>query len=69
MRRLAVVTGVLTLLAVIGVVLAVLALEDIAQGEADVSLEWWMVRVTFIILVVFITCSALLVSRVLRQTQ
>ena len=43
-------TGVLSLFAV---VMALLALTDIAHGEADVTLEWKAVRASFVIIIAF----------------
>ena len=48
--RIALRTGVLSMLAVI---LAILALHDIYHGEADVKLEWMMVRVSFVVIIIF----------------
>lgn len=42
--------GVLSVLAILA---AHLALQDIYHGEADVSLEWNVVRVSFLIIITF----------------
>ena len=40
--------------AAVGLVLCVLALADIFHGEADVRLEWWMVRISLLLTACFI---------------
>jgi hypothetical protein len=42
--------GVLSLLAV---VVAILALQDIYHGEADLILEWMVVRLSFVVITIF----------------
>jgi hypothetical protein len=44
------VLGVLSLLAVLG---SLLALQDISKGEANLSAEWSFLRVGFLIIIVF----------------
>ena len=40
-------------LSMVGIVLAVLALQDIAHGEPDVRLEWIVVRIAFLLILAF----------------
>jgi hypothetical protein len=49
-RTLTMALGVVSLLAA---VLALLALHDISRGEADVRLEWSMVRISFLLSLAF----------------
>ncbi|HYN10863.1 MAG TPA: hypothetical protein VES67_26005 [Vicinamibacterales bacterium] len=49
-RAWAVRTGVLSLIAI---VVAHLALTDIAHGEADLTLEWNVLRASFVIIIAF----------------
>jgi uncharacterized membrane protein len=65
LKNLAAVTGILALAATVGLILSLLALADIGQGEADLEMEWWMVRVTSAVLVAFLVCTLALVKRVL----
>ena len=67
MRKFVILTGVLAVLAAGGLSLSVLAFMDIGQGEPDVSLKWWTVRVAYAVLVVFIACSVTLVLGVLAS--
>ena len=41
----------------LGVIASLLALTDIFHGEADVSLEWWIVRVAFLLSAAFHSVS------------
>jgi hypothetical protein len=49
-RRIALGLGSLSILAI---VLANMALQDIYHQEADVALEWALVRVSFLVILVF----------------
>lgn len=42
--------GAFSVLAILG---SVLALQDISHGEADLSLEWNFLRVSFLIIIAF----------------
>jgi hypothetical protein len=57
---------VLGIAAAFGLLLSVLALQDIAHGEADVRAEWWAVRVSVLLTALFITVTLLTVARVRR---
>lgn len=43
----------LGLLSVFAIVLAHLALTDISHGEADVTLEWNVLRLSFVVIIAF----------------
>lgn len=62
--RVTIVLGVLSLLAGL---LTHLALTDIYHGEADVTLEWNMVRIGALVLLVFIGMALFTLRRVLRE--
>ena len=61
-----VVTLSLGILSLIGMALSHLALTDIAHGEAEVSLEWTILRVTALVLLAFIGSSFFTLIRVLK---
>lgn len=44
-------------LSVLGIVLALMALQDIYHGEPDLTLEWSMVRISFLIIITFHGCA------------
>jgi hypothetical protein len=67
MRTLAGVTGTLALLSTVGLILSVPALTDISHGEPDLTMEWWIVRITGLVLVAFIANALVLVNRILRS--
>jgi hypothetical protein len=60
-RQLAFVLGLLSCLAIIA---ANLALTDIYHGEADVTLEWNVVRLAFLIIVAFHISALIVITRV-----
>lgn len=60
------VTLVLGALSLLVGLLALLALTDIYHGEADVTLEWSMVRICALVLLVFIGMALLTLRRALR---
>lgn len=62
--RVTIVLGMLSLLAGL---LTHLALTDIYHGEADVTLEWNMVRSGALVLLVFIGMALFTLRRVLRE--
>lgn len=62
--RVTIVLGVLSLLAVL---ITHLALTDIYHGEADVTLEWGVVRICALVLLVFIGMALLTLRRALRE--
>jgi uncharacterized membrane protein len=43
----------LGLLSLVAIVLALLALTDISHGEADLTLEWNMLRLSFVVIIAF----------------
>ena len=51
-------------LSIIAILAAVLALQDIYHGEADVTLEWTVLRISFLIIIAFNA----LALRALRNT-
>ena len=62
--RMAMALGVLSLVAV---VLSHLALTDIAHGESDVAWEWRILRVSALVLLMFIGMSVVTFGRVLKS--
>ena len=48
--QVALILGACSVLAIIG---SLLALQDISKGEADLSLEWNFLRVSFLIIILF----------------
>jgi len=60
---------VLGIAAAFGLVLSALALQDIAHGEADVRTEWWAVRITFLLMAVFIAATLLTLNKVRRAAR
>lgn len=61
-----VITLSLGILSLIAMALSHLALTDIAHGEAEVSLEWTILRVTALVLLAFIGSSFFTLIRVLK---
>jgi len=61
-----VITLSLGILSLIAMAFSHLALTDIAHGEADVSLEWTILRVTALILLTFIGATFFTLFRVLK---
>jgi hypothetical protein len=62
--RVTIVLGVLSLLAVL---ITHLALTDIYHGEADVTLEWRVVRICALVLVAFIGMALYTLRQALRE--
>jgi len=62
--RVTIVLGTLSLLAVL---ITHLALTDIYHGEADVTLEWSVVRICALVLLVFIGMALFTLRRALRE--
>ena len=54
---------------VFALVLCALALTDIYHGEADVRLEWWIVRVGFLVVVLFTFAVLVTLGKVRRIFQ
>jgi Zn-dependent protease with chaperone function len=52
--------------AALGLALCALALHDIAHGEADVRDEWWAVRISLILMGLFIAATLLTLAKVRR---
>ena len=61
--RMALGLGVLSLFA-LGA--SVFALNDIARGEPDLTIEWAVLRVAALIILMFIALSFVILTRVLR---
>ncbi|MHB8054423.1 MAG: hypothetical protein ACYDH3_04160 [Candidatus Aminicenantales bacterium] len=59
-------TTVLGILSLVAAGIAHLALTDIHHGEADLTLEWWVLRVCAAIILAFIACALILVRNVRR---
>jgi hypothetical protein len=62
--RVTIVLGVLSLLAVL---ITHLALTDIYHGEADVTLEWSVVRICALVLLAFIAMALFTLRQALRE--
>jgi hypothetical protein len=62
--RVTIVLGMLSLLAVL---ITHLALTDIYHSEADVTLEWSVVRICALVLLVFIGMALFTLRRALRE--
>jgi hypothetical protein len=62
--RVTIVLGVFSLLAGL---ITHLALTDIYHGEADVTLEWSVVRICALVLLVFIGMALFILRRALRE--
>ena len=62
--RVTIALGVLSLLAGLA---TLLALTDIYHGEADVTLEWNIVRICALVLLVFIGMALFTLRRALRE--
>ena len=56
----------LGILSLIAMAFSHLALTDIVHGEADVSLEWTILRVTVLVLFAFIGSSLFTLIRILK---
>jgi hypothetical protein len=56
----------LGILSLIAMAFSHLALTDIAHGEANVSLEWTILRVTALVLLAFIGSSLFTLIRILK---
>lgn len=61
-----IITLTLGILSLLAMALSHLALTDIAHGEANISLEWTILRVTTLILLTFIGSSLFTLIRVLK---
>jgi len=61
-----VITLSLGILSLIALAFSHLALTDIVHGEADVSLEWTILRVTVLVLLAFIGSSLFTLIRILK---
>jgi hypothetical protein len=55
--------------ATLGMVVSALALQDIAHGEADVQNEWWAVRISFILVALFIGATFVTFAKVRRTAR
>ena len=61
-----VLTTVLAGLSLAALGLSHLALTDIAHGEGDLTLEWWLLRLAALVFVAFIASTLFLVREVCR---
>ena len=62
--RLALGFGWLSLLAILA---ASLALQDVSHGEADLTLEWTVLRISFLIIVAFHALALFALRRTFRE--
>ncbi|HEX5070659.1 MAG TPA: hypothetical protein VFV78_10650 [Vicinamibacterales bacterium] len=53
----------------VGLVLCALAMQDIAHGEQDVHLEFWAIRVGFVLIALFIAATFVTLRKVQRASQ
>lgn len=67
LRKSAAISVALGVLSVIGLLVSLLALTDIAHGEPDVTLEWWVVRVAYLLVVLFQVAALVTLRRILKQ--
>jgi hypothetical protein len=58
----------LGVVAALGLVLSGLALIDIGHGEADLRLEWWVVRIAFLAIAIFVATVFVTLGKVRRAT-
>ncbi len=54
---------------VLALALCALALTDIHHGEADVRLEWWVIRVGFLVMALFTFAVFVTLGKVRRALQ
>ena len=64
LARMTMTLGVMVLIAL---AFSVLALNDIAQGESDLNLEWAALRVTALLIVMFVGLSMATIRIALRK--
>jgi hypothetical protein len=64
LRRWLTTSTVLGVVSGLALFFCVLALTDIGHGEADVSLEWWIVRIGFLIFALFIVTALVTLVKV-----
>ncbi len=63
----AIVTIVLAVFVLIGLVFSHLALVDISRGsEPDLTAEWWVVRITFLLVIALVFSSIFSARSILR---
>ena len=67
LKRAIPITIALGILAVVAMGFAILALNDISHGEADLSMEWWMVRILFLVFIVFIATTFFTIRQVRKS--
>ncbi len=67
LRRIAAISVVLGVVSVVGLLVSLLALTDIAHGEPDVTLEWWVVRVAYLSVVLFQVAALVTLRQILKQ--
>ena len=66
LRPLLSLTLALGALSTLALIACMLALTDIAHGEADVRLEWWVVRIGFLVVALFIGTVFMTIGKVLQ---
>ena len=54
--------------AALGLVVSALALEDIASGETDVRNEWWAVRLSLVLMGLFVATALPTLAKLRRAT-
>jgi hypothetical protein len=64
LRRFTLISQMLGLLSIVAVFLSFLALTDIGHGEGDLTLEWWIVRISFLVIIAFQISALWTISRV-----
>jgi len=67
LKRAIAITIALGILAIVTMGFAILALNDIFHGEADLRMEWWMVRLLFLVFIVFIATTFLTIRQVRKS--
>ncbi len=67
LRRSAAISAALGIVSVVGLLVSLLALTDIAHGEPDVTLEWWVVRVAYLLIVLFQAAALVTLRQILRR--
>ncbi|KPJ89839.1 MAG: hypothetical protein AMS18_12125 [Gemmatimonas sp. SG8_17] len=67
LRKSAAISVALGVLSAIGLLVSALALTDIAHGEPDLTLEWWIVRVAYLLVVLFQVAALVTLRGILKQ--
>jgi hypothetical protein len=69
LRTAARVSFTLGILSVLAVLSSHLALTDIRHGEADLSLEWRVLQISFAVIIAFQVSALITLRRVLRECE